>query len=578
MLDFSRIESGRVLAAYVATDLAVYTADLASIFRAAVEKAGLTLNIDCPGLPEPVYVDREMWEKVVLNLLSNAFKHTFEGGIDVKLRWREGCVELTVADTGVGIRPEELPRLFERFHQIKEAKSRTHEGTGIGLALVRQLVQLHGGTITVESREGKGSIFKVALKTGRDHLPADQVKAASTPSSTAPRAAAYAEEAIRWLPELMTADVEPEASARRDFSKKRIVVADDNADMREYLRKLLAGRYEVVVTANGKEALAAIRGRRPDLILSDIMMPVMDGLELLKELRADLELRTLPVIFLSARAGEEAKIGWIGLGVDDYIVKPFSVKELLARVQTQLNLSEIRENAIKQVAFANAELETFNYSVAHDLRAPLRSIDGFSKLLLDKYAEKIDEEGRDFLRRVRAGASRMGELIDDLLRLANVTRGVLRREIVDLSALARQVAEGLQNAAADRAVEFIIAPDLKAEGDGVLLQLVLENLLGNAWKYTSKHQSARIEFGATRAEGRPVYFVRDDGAGFDIVFANKLFKPFSRLHTLREFEGSGIGLATVSRIIARHGGRIWGEGQVEKGAAFYFTLGEGPHE
>lgn len=223
---------------------------------------------------------------------------------------------------------------------------------------------------------------------------------------------------------------------------------------------------------------------------------------------------------------------------------------------------------------ANKELEAFSYSVAHDLRAPLRSINGFSQALLENYSDKLDEEGRDFLGRVRAGSARMALLIDDLLRLAQVSRSAVRAADFDISALARDVAAGLKSADPERAVRFVIADGLKAHGDPALVRAALENLIGNSWKYTKRRPSATIEFGETVRDGRRAYFVRDDGAGFDMAFAKKLFSPFSRLHTAAEFEGTGIGLATVQRIISRHGGSIWGESAVDKGAVFYFTLPE----
>ncbi len=226
---------------------------------------------------------------------------------------------------------------------------------------------------------------------------------------------------------------------------------------------------------------------------------------------------------------------------------------------------------------ASKELEAFSYSVAHDLKAPLRAVDGFSQALLTNYTGKLDAEGQDFLQRVRAASKRMGTLIDDLLSLSRVTRSVMRVERVDLSGLAREIAENLKTAQPERAVEFVLADGVWADGDPGLLRVILDNLLGNSWKYTGRRPRARIEFGETRRDGQRIFFVRDDGAGFDMAFAKKLFAPFSRLHTTSEFEGTGIGLATVQRVVARHGGRIWGESEVEKGAAFYFTLQERTH-
>ena len=226
-----------------------------------------------------------------------------------------------------------------------------------------------------------------------------------------------------------------------------------------------------------------------------------------------------------------------------------------------------------ELAAVNKELESFSYSVSHDLRAPLRGIDGFSQALLEDYADKLDEQGQNYLRRVRAAAQRMGELIDDLLTLSRVTRGELIQEVVDLSALAQSVANELRQAEPKRQVEFVIAEGLVVEGDRRLLRVMLENLLGNAWKFTSRHSSARIELGVTQSEGDLAFFVRDDGCGFDMAYAGKLFGAFQRLHSASEFPGTGIGLATVQRIVHRHGGKVWAEGRVGEGATFYFTLG-----
>jgi signal transduction histidine kinase len=231
----------------------------------------------------------------------------------------------------------------------------------------------------------------------------------------------------------------------------------------------------------------------------------------------------------------------------------------------------LRRNAAELLA-ANTELDAFAYSVSHDLRAPLRSIDGFSQILLEDYAARLDEAGQDSLRRVRAATQRMGTLIDDLLKLARVTRTEIRAEAVDLSDMARDIAAELQRATPERQVEFAIAPQLKARGDPRLLRVVLDNLLRNSWKYTAKQARPRIEFGSVEENGGHAFMVRDNGAGFDMKYADKLFGVFQRLHSAADFEGTGIGLATVRRIINRHGGRIWAEGAVDQGATFYFTL------
>jgi PAS domain S-box-containing protein len=355
LLDFSRLEAGRIEASYESTDLARLTSDLASIFRSAIERAGLRLTINCPSLDEPVYVDREMWEKIVFNLLSNAFKFTFEGEIEVSLRKVDNRVELAVRDTGTGIPQPELPHLFERFYRVKGASGRTFEGTGIGLSLVQELSKLHGGTVGVQSQLNQGSTFTVSLPLGRDHLPADRIGAPRTvESSIEPSGEAYVQEALRWLPGGESRPTEAQAAAllspatplqpkRGSEKSSRILLADDNADMRSYMQRLLGEEYEVEAVADGESALQTARERRPDLIVSDIMMPRLDGFGLLRALRSDEALKSIPVILLSARAGEESRIEGLKTGADDYLVKPFSSRELLARVQSHLTMARIRQ-------------------------------------------------------------------------------------------------------------------------------------------------------------------------------------------------------------------------------------------
>ena len=368
LLDFSRFEAKRVQANYQPTDLAAVTQELVSNFRSVTEKAGLKLHVSCPPLFELVYVDREMWEKVVLNLLSNAFKFTFEGEIAVTLGVTAdgNSFELTVRDTGVGIPASELPRMFERFHRVENQKSRSFEGSGIGLALVQEIVQLHHGSIDVESELGKGSAFIVSIpKRGADISPDPQNIDTAASSSLA---SAFVEEALRWLPEksadhavgfddipLGFGDV---SNATDAAIRPRILIADDNQDMREYLQQLLNARFDVEVVANGKVALESAKRNPPDIVLSDVMMPHLDGFEFLKAIRADERLRELPFILLSARAGEEAKIEGLNAGADDYLVKPFSAPELIARVQTNLHMAKVRKEAQEALRKRTTELET----------------------------------------------------------------------------------------------------------------------------------------------------------------------------------------------------------------------------
>ncbi|MGW5715408.1 SpoIIE family protein phosphatase [Amycolatopsis sp. NPDC003865] len=339
LLDFSRIEAGRMQARFEPVDLSAFTAELASVFRAAVERAGLRFEVGCPPLGRPVHVDRGMWEKVVLNLLSNAVKYTFDGEIGVRTALDGEHAEVVVSDTGIGIDADELPRLFERFHRIPSSRSRSNEGSGIGLALVRELVGMHGGTVAVESTPGEGTTFRIRLPLGTRHLPAEHV--ASEPSAgglAADTVEPYVQEALRWLPE----DDPGPAAGAAPATGARVLVADDNADMRDYLARLLREDYVVTAVRDGVEAFAAAAAEPPELIISDVMMPRLDGLGLLAELRRDPRTAAVPVLLLSARAGQEAAVDGLAAGADDYLVKPFSARELLARVRTTIRLARLR--------------------------------------------------------------------------------------------------------------------------------------------------------------------------------------------------------------------------------------------
>jgi signal transduction histidine kinase/DNA-binding response OmpR family regulator len=351
LLDFARIEAGRADASYEATDLGMLTTDLASTFRSAMDRAGLELEVDCAALREPVYVDREMWEKIVLNLLSNAFKFTFEGRVRVALREIGDHVELEVTDTGVGIPDDALPRVFERFHRVEGTRSRTHEGTGIGLALVHELVRLHGGSTRVTSAVGRGTSFFVELPLGTAHLPKTKVSTRATSTGDALREA-YVGEALRWLPDA------PAREPRAVTPSARVLVADDNSDMRDYLARLLAKDFVVEAVPDGAQALELAKSCPPDLVLTDVMMPNLDGFGLVRELRADPRTSAVPVVILSARAGEESRIEGFQAGVDDFLVKPFSARELVARVESHVKLAHsARERAVLVEREANARRE-----------------------------------------------------------------------------------------------------------------------------------------------------------------------------------------------------------------------------
>jgi PAS domain S-box-containing protein len=432
LLDFARIEGGRMEATFEPTDLAQLTADLAAVFRAATEQAELTLHVDCPPLSQPVYVDRDMWEKIVLNLLSNAFKFTFEGGIAVTMREESEPVPtvlVRVEDTGTGIPEEQLASIFERFHRVPGAKGRSIEGTGIGLALVKQLVQLHGGTIEVSSVIDHGSAFTVRIPLGSSHLPQDRVRGPRHLASTATRGDVFVEEVLRWLPSASadpasaTAEADPlnvGASQRRPT----VLLADDNADMRAYVCRLLGRQYQVLSVEDGETALERILADPPDLVLADVMMPRLDGFGLVQALRR--RRQTIPVILLSARADEESRIEGLERGADDYLIKPFSANELLARVGTHLDLAQVRREAEETRLRLQHELQLIldhapsmiwykdtenrilrvNRMAADSIGLPKEEIEG--RPVADLYPADADRYYQDDLIVIRTGEPKLG--------------------------------------------------------------------------------------------------------------------------------------------------------------------------
>jgi signal transduction histidine kinase len=389
--------------------------------------------------------------------------------------------------------------------------------------------------------------------------------------------------------------------------KKILAVDDSETFLQGVAEALRAEGCEVVLARSGEEALDLLAVQSVDCVLLDLVMPGIGGRETCRRVKSAPSMRDIPIVMLTSVEDRDAIIEGLSAGADDYIAKSGDFELLRARVLAQIRrkqfegesrivrerllraelesaearsaqrIAEARAELVSELEAKNEELESFSYSVAHDLRAPLRSLDGFSLALLEDYSEKLDVEGRQFLQYIREGAQQMATLIDDLLALSRVTRSEFRRERVDLSEIAQAIVERLRQTQPERSVEITIAEGLVEEADPHLLVIVLENLLGNAWKYTGKRAQTRIEVGASLHGNSRAFFVRDNGAGFDMAYASKLFGVFQRLHSPREFEGTGIGLATVQRIIRRHGGRIWAEAEVDRGATFHFALSGGPH-
>ncbi len=351
LLDFSKVEADRVDASFQAVDLSAATRELASHFCSACERADLQLTVECPPLPAAVWVDRNMWEQIVINLLSNALKFTLEGGIAVTLRPLEDAVVLEVRDTGTGIPEHELPHIFERFHRVAGTRGRTQEGSGIGLALVRDLVQLHGGEIRAIANTAGGTTFVVTIPWGSSHLPAEQINLAASESDPRSEAERWVRDDFDWLfesgddPKLAIANGESGPAMDQGTRRPRLLLAEDNADMRAYLRRLLAAEWEVEAVVDGAAALTAALRHPPDMVLSDLIMPELDGLALVRALRAEPATRELPIVLLSARAGDEARISALNAGAVDYLAKPFTARELSARLRSNLELARTRDEA-----------------------------------------------------------------------------------------------------------------------------------------------------------------------------------------------------------------------------------------
>ncbi|HKQ70712.1 MAG TPA: ATP-binding protein [Polyangiaceae bacterium] len=611
LLDFSRIEADRVRSSFEPTDLPILTAGLAGSFQSLVESVGLKLIVDCPPLNEPVYVDRSQWEKIVLNLVSNAFKFTFEGHIAVQLHTTDQHVELSVSDTGTGIPSEELPKIFDRFHRVEGARGRTFEGTGIGLALVEELVKQHGGSVRVESVIGRGSKFIVTIPRGSHHLPKDRLAPDGRLTTDTSGAAPYLLEVAQWIPRgalpgAVTADVDESNPLLGDVpstvSGARVLIADDNADMREYLVRLLSPRYAVEAVADGQAALESARERPPDLLLTDVMMPRMNGVELLRALRADTRTSTIKVILLSAQAGEEAVVGGIETGADDYLVKPFSARDLLSRVGTRLELARVhravidaakeladtraallqdveRKNRDLEMAYGElrltqtqlvqsakmASLGGLVAGIAHEINNPLafalghldtvrRSLEHIEAKMGARFADDIQPQwGRalDRLRDMHLGLDRIRELVIRLRIFSRLDEGELKR--VSIRESIASVITILEHRLKDRIsiVTHFGEPDLVECYSSLLNQAVM-NLVSNAIDAIKDRGAVTISTGAQGAMYTIV--ISDTGSGIPENIRDRVLEPF--FTTKPVGQGTGLGLPITYSIVKKHGGEL----------------------
>jgi signal transduction histidine kinase len=592
LLEFSRIEANRARPNLQPTDLAGLTADLTSNFRSACESAGLTLDVDCPPLPWPVQVDREMWEKIVLNLLSNAFKFTSTGGILVSLRSADGVVELTVRDTGIGIPEADLPNLFERFFRAQHADNQYHEGIGIGLALVKELVQLHDGTVLVDSQLGQGSAFTVRIPhsalsagdggvaplqpDGRSRWPLpvlDDDRRAAERSRTAQGAS------------------EPAEGPRRE----RILLADDNADVRSYLQRVLENAdYRVDTVADGDAALASCLASPPDLVLCDVMMPRLGGLEFLRRLRATPAGAAVPAILLSARAGDEAKMEGFAAGADDYLLKPFSVRKLLARVDGAIRLADVRRRSVeyqRQVAVletrvaeqeiaaralriareeaehANLAKSRFLAAASHDLRQPLQGLFLFVARLAGC---NLGPKELKTVASIERALESLKLLLDALLDVSRLDAGIIVPNVRDvpIGEVLDVLAAEYHERAVERQIAFrVVKSAAIVHTDPPLLGRLLRNLVENAFRFTER---GRILVTCRRRSDHLLVQVWDTGLGIPEAMLEEIFTEFVQVGNVERDrdKGMGLGLAIVQRLSRLLGHRVSVRSTLGRGSVF----------
>lgn len=605
LLDFSRLESGRLELRFVSLDLAELTRGIAAAFQSLFDDAGLRLVIACPPLSEAVYVDPAQWEKLVMNLISNAFKFTFEGEVAVSLSHHDGHVELSVRDTGTGMPAHELPRVFERFHRVEGSRGRSFEGTGIGLSLVDEIARQHGGSVRVTSEVGEGSTFVVSLPAGRAHLPPERVVDDAPVAAAEHRRAAAVLEARQWLgleADRPPQDVKGTGRAADGEVRGRLLVADDNADMRSYFQRVLSPHWDVKLVSDGRAAFEAALAAPPELILSDVMMPEMDGFALVDALRGEPRTHMVPIILVSARAGEEARLSGLETGADDYLVKPFSTRELLTRVRTHLEMGKVRRAAAEaslalaetraqllqkleqehaELLAAHAELKSTQAllvqsakmaslgqlvaGIAHEINNPLaialahlgtieRNLDTVADALGDEIAAAAPAPWERALSRVHealVGLKRIQDLIHQLRTFSRLDEG--DRKLVSVRESIESVLTILRHRFGD---EISIVTDF-GEPDHLecfasLFNQAVMNLVANAVDAVGERGEITL---TTRAHaGSFELTVTDTGHGIPNELRDRVFEPF--FTTKPVGHGTGLGLSITYSIAKKHGGMV----------------------
>jgi signal transduction histidine kinase len=562
LLDLASLEAGRLALTAEPIDLARLTREIASTVEPSMASAGLRFVVECPPLPRPARIDRNAWETIVLNLLSNARNYTPQGAVTLRLGAVGDRVRLVVSDTGAGIPPAILPHVFDRFYRSAESGARSVEGTGLGLSLVREFARALGGDVGATSTPNEGSIFTVEVPF--EHVGSERLEGGErTALYERPTSVSETEFDVSE-----PAPLPPEAVDAR-LERPRVLVVEDNGDMRQYLAQVLARDYEVHTVADGNAALLSLPTFHPDLVLSDVLMPGVDGLALVRALRSSPDYRSIPAILITARSGEDATLEGLGSGADDFIVKPFFSRELRARVHTHIELARMRRDAAEA-----AMKDTFIGMISHELRTPLTSLK-LQILLLAKQVEKSTAFSAR-LENLHRNVTRMEAMVDDLLSFSAIKAGALalRREQADLAAICQLAAEEQMLIAQRKITVEVPSEPVLAFVDPRLIQQVLSNLLSNALKYSSPPRSVVLRLRIV--EGESVISVQDQGPGIPSDAVPHLFDHFYRAPRVEVRSGSraglGLGLAICKAIVTAHEGRIEVESEVGRGSTFFVHL------
>ena len=595
LLDLSKLESGRMELKVQPGNVVDFIEGIMLSFTAFTEKRGIDLRFEAEKEETTLYFDNQNLEKVFFNLLSNAVKFTPDGGC-ISVCIEEGpaeigadiyeAVRVIVRDSGPGIPEGELPYIFDRFHQVDGAVHRIQEGTGIGLSLVKELVELHGGVIEVDSEEGNGTTFTVTLPKGTAHFKNAQVFKEAIPDGDHPARGPMVEVAVLDEDESLHADVTGEEAPEEGDERPVILIVDDNPDIRAYVASCLREDYALYVGRDGRDGLEKARRHRPNLIISDVMMPVMNGYDLCRAVKGDETINHIPVILLTSKASVEDKITGLEAGADDYIAKPFSARELLARVQNLLRLRE-QQNALKNL---NKELIRINDALreasemksqllsiaSHDMKNPLTAIREFANII----KEELDPESHliELLDLVYDSTDQMLRLITQLLDSAALESGrfELNEKTVHLGELAQTIVRRNEGQARKKDQRIIIAPssgkDFLVKADKERILEAMDNLLSNAIKYSP--QAKDIHVSVVHVDGEVRFCVRDEGPGLTEEDMKKLFGKFQKLSAQPTGgeSSTGLGLSIVKQIVEMHGGRVWAESEPGQGSTFTLAL------